>query len=326
MHTHTHIDRMFDENYTASKKRSIGSVNVVDMTPGERTVESQVQYTDQASQSVVVSSDDIDRGGHFQSAVAVGLAFSTNTIRAIRCDSLVIDNTYGNLGSNSASSATYGKLSFQLQNGAGPVSDHNIEFQNIANGAMVMHRIVWDYSHTNHLQVAEKIGLNFFKELALKIDEVPGVSLTAVSLDLERGTPRLRVKMVNSLYKIRFVTPHVLLGTHGYTVDQLKAQPLLNEWFSPNPPHECPITMAHLSVNGFNENTMTSISTSAINTIATSVLVGEYGNVVRAGPFPTLQLETTRRSPGLIQIQLVTNSGDPVPPAMRWFAHLTLFK
>lgn len=315
---------MFDENYTASKKRSIGSGNVVDMTPGERTVESQVQYTDQASQSVVVSSDDIDRSGQFQSAVAVGLAFSTNTIRAIRCDSLVIDNTYGNLGSDAKSSATYGKLSFELQDGAGPVGTHHIAFH--TDGAMVMHRIVWNYSHTNHLQVAEKLGLNFFKELALKIDALPGVSTTAVSLDLERGTPRLRVKMVNTSHKIRFITPHVLLGTHGYTVDQLLAQPLSNEWFSPNPPHECPITMAHLSVNGFNENTMTSISTSAINTIATSVLVGEYGNVVRAGPFPTLQLETTRRSPGLIQIQLVTNSGHPVPPAMRWFAHLTLFK
>lgn len=316
---------MFDENYTASKKRSIGSGNVVDMTPGERTVESQVQYTDQASQSVVVSSDDIDRRGQFESAVAVGLAFSTNTIRAIRCDSLVIDNTYGNLGSDDASSATYGKLSFQIQDGAGPVDTHFYDFQTHYN-AMAMHRIVWDSSHTEPLKIDEKIGLNFFKELALAINSVPGVSLTAVSLDLDRGTPRLRVQMVNPSYKIRFITPNVLLGTQGYTEAQLKAQPLLNEWFSPNPPHECPITMAHLSVNGFNENTMTSISTSAINTVATSVLVGEYGNVVRAGPFPTLQLETTRRSPGLIQIQLVTNSGDPVPPAMRWFAHLTLFK
>lgn len=321
---------MFDENYNASKKRVIGSGNVVDMTPGERTVESQVQYTDQASQSIVVSSDDIDREGSFQSAVAVGLAFSTNTIRAIRCDSLVIDNTYGNLGSENGLSATYGRIAYEFQSGTGTVYPGSKEFQSITNGAWTMHRIVWDHNELSPLIVTEKKGLNFFQELAHAIDvsffAAHGVNATAVSLDKDNGTPKLRIKMHNANHKIRILTPHVLLGTHGHTAAQLKDKPLVNEWFSPNFPHECPITMAHLSVNGFYENTMTSITTSPMNTIATSVLVGEYGNVVKAGPFPTLQLETTRRSPGLLQIQLITNTGDPVPPAVRWFAHITLFK
>jgi hypothetical protein len=203
------------------------------------------------------------------------------------------------------------------------------QFETITNGAWTMHRIVWDHDESNTIIVAEKKGLNFFYELAHAINTSffgYGVTSTHVSLDKVNGTPKLRIKMDNSDHKIRVLTPHVLLGTHGYTEAQLKDVPLTNEWFSPNFPHECPITMAHLSVNGFYENTMTSITTSPMNTIATSVLIGEYGNVVKAGPFPTLQLETTRRSPGLLQVQLITNTGDPVPPAIRWFAHITLFK
>jgi hypothetical protein len=321
------LKKIGDMEFETPQKRSrMSTGQYVDMTPAKQTPETQVPYTDQAGQNVVVCSCDIDvtRSGVRRNLIHVSDTFSTSTMRAVKCNHLYIENVYGNLGSDDTSRETNGLIEFEYTDHLGVSGVHVADFATTHSNTM--YRIQWNKNH--HAFAADNIlGLNLFHEIKTKFDALISHVLFTVSLN-EPYDGRLRISFpVSGVRNLKILTPSVLFGTDGYTREQLLNQGAFGGvWLSPNVPLEGSIQLAHLTMSGLVDNTLTSRSSTTFNTLATVPLANRYAEFIHEGPFPTVQLETTRRHPSDIALQLVDKDGNPMPPTVRWVAHLTLFK
>lgn len=329
-HTHTQIKMMDDS--MPNKRKYASTQNVVDMTAAVKTPESQVPFTDQKSQFVVVSSDDMDISR--TSALYVGPSHATTTIRAIRCDRLYVEPLYGNLGSVVESDENYGTIRVEME-GVG-VSEFNFTTLVAAkDNEHTNYMFQWN-SKGNHTNVGQygfddRLGVNFFQMFRDSLRNAAGFGLSN-SVEVSLNSPkdgRLRISTGDALKRIRIVSPHAICGTRGYTTTQLSDStfnPFSDTWLSPHNPSVSSISMCHLTLSGFTENTKVAHHGTLINTLATVVIADSYLRSIEKGPFPTVQLGTTRRYPGDLRLQLVTCKQTPLPGNTRWIAHLTLFE
>jgi hypothetical protein len=309
-----------------NKRRLISTQNVVDMTAAPRTPESQVPYTDQKSQFVVVSSDDMDNSLAAVSLGAyVGPSHATTTIRAIRCDKLYVEPVYGNLGSMNPIDEESGKIIVEIDG-----TNHDLDF--FTDNTETVYKFKWntveDVNTVNaDTSFSDELGENFFRILRKKLRDIDNSIHPTISLNLP-SDGRLRID-TGSAKTFRFKSPHAICGTRGYSVEQL-ADTTLNPanatYLSPHNPSIASISMCHLQLSGVIENTKIAHQSSLVNTLGTIVVADRYMSHKESGPFPTVQLGTTRRYPGDLRLQLVTCKQRPMSNKTRWIAHLTIFE